>query len=85
MRKHCTHNAKISPFFVFSAVKLCSSAKHIVICGVLRFADGGRIARVEDKQQSAAWGGGELPTSPCDVELSDVNFMKRVPSRETVA
>ncbi len=49
------------------------------------FADGGRIARVEDKQQSAAWGGGELPTSPCDVELSDVNFMKRVPSRETVA
>jgi len=27
------------------------------------FAVGGRSARVEDEQQSAAWGGGELPTS----------------------
>ncbi len=43
------------------------------------FADGGRIARVEDKQQSAAWGGGELPTSHGDVGMSDVNFCETCP------
>ncbi len=32
------------------------------------FADGGRIARASGEQQSAAWGGGELPISPCDIE-----------------
>ena len=40
------------------------------------FADGGRIARVEDKQQSAAWGGGELPTSPRDVDLFEYKRKK---------
>ena len=32
------------------------------MCRML-FADGGRSARASGEQQSAAWGGGELPTS----------------------
>ncbi len=30
----------------------------------LLFADGGGV-----RQQSAAWGGGELPTLPCNVDI----------------
>ncbi len=33
------------------------------------FADGGRSA-----QQSAAWGGGELPISLCDIEVHRGRF-----------
>jgi len=33
------------------------------------FADGGRSAWASGEQQSAAWGGGELPISHGDIEL----------------
>ncbi|NCE68107.1 hypothetical protein D1165_07770 [Muribaculaceae bacterium M3] len=34
-----------------------------------RFAVGGRSARASGEQQSAAWGGGELPISLCDIDI----------------
>ena len=34
------------------------------------FAVGGRNARASGEQQSAAWGGGELPISHGDIEIS---------------
>jgi len=37
------------------------------------FAVGGRSARASGEQQSAAWGGGELPTSQCDADIPDRN------------
>ena len=33
------------------------------------FADGGGLARAQSELQSAAWGGGELPTLQCNVVL----------------
>ncbi len=38
------------------------------------FAVGGRIARASGEQQSAAWGGGELPISHSDIEISAKSF-----------
>ena len=42
-----------------------------------RFAAGGRIARASGEQQSAAWGGGELPISHSDIEKNTVYFCCR--------
>ncbi len=39
-----------------------------------RFAVGGGRERAKSEQQSAAWGGGGLPTSRRDVETSAINL-----------